>query len=224
MQTYGFDDYAKKLLEDGISIVLEVNSDPRTSLAETYNKVLDAEDAGEFDWIVLLHSDAAMDIDHFTRELISLKEKYDIVGIAGAKQLSLKESPLSWFTASKDHPNGRVGMVMHMTPVGSQRPVIPSIFTPPELRNVTNDYVAAIDGVCIAVGRRVIENKDCRFDKQFPFDFYDLDFSLTANKCGMTLGVIVENSFVHMSVGKGILKPTYNKIENIFREKWEIKK
>ncbi len=224
LNTYGFDKAADELLNDGIGIVLEVNSEPRSSLAETYNKTLNADDANKFDWIVFLHSDAAMDIKHFTKRLVSSIGKYDIVGMAGAKRLNMKASPLSWFTASKDDENGRIGMVMHMTPVGSRTPVIPSVFTPPELKYMDDDYVAAIDGVCIAVGKRAIENKDCRFDERFPFDFYDFDFSLTANKLGLSLGVIVENSFVHMSVGKGILKPEYNKTENIFREKWGITK
>lgn len=224
LKSYDFDEESKKLSDNGIEISLDVNSEPRTSLAETYNKTLDAEDAKEFDWIVFLHSDAAMDVGHFTNGLISSIGKYDIVGMAGAKRLNLKTSPLSWFTASRGNESGRVGMVMHMTPVGSRTPVIPSVFTPGELKDIKDDYVAAIDGVCIAVGRRAIENKDCRFDERFPFDFYDLDFSLTANKLGLSLGVVVENSFVHMSVGKGILKPEYNKIENIFREKWGITK
>lgn len=222
LENYGFWDAVEKLHDNGIEASRYVNSEPKTSLAQVYNAVLNDADAHLFDWIVFIHSDAAMDIEKFTKRLVDIAGKYDVVGIAGAKRITLKCSPLSWFTASRDNQDGRLGKVMHMTPVGSRKPVVETVYSPPELSDVTDDYVAAIDGVCMAVGRRAIANKDCRFDARFPFDFYDLDFSLTANKLGLSVGVIVEDSFVHMSAGRGILKPAYNKLEKTFREKWEI--
>ena len=219
LQASGFEEAKKKLNEKGINVVLEINGEPRTSLAQTYNQVLDADDAKSFDWIVLVHSDAAMDVENFTNTLLSLSDKYDAVGVAGAKKLNLAASPLSWFTASKDSPESRIGIVTHVGPVGAKQASIGTMYAPPD---VTDTYVAAVDGVCIAVGRKVIDNKDCRFDERFPFDFYDMDFSFTVNTLGLALGAVVEKSFVHLSGGKGILKPKYGEIEKVFRNKWNI--
>ena len=63
-----------------------------------------------------------------------------------------------------------------------------------------------------------------KFDELFKFDFYDTDISFSAIiKFNLRLGVIIERSLHHFSLGKSILREEFLQKEIIFRKKWNLK-
>ena len=83
--------------------------------------------------------------------------------------------------------------------------------------------VACIDGLLIAVGKRIIEDSSFKFDEQFSFSCYDTDFSLQCTiGRGLKLGVLVEKSLKHYSVGKSILGKDFLESEILLRKKWDL--
>ena len=88
--------------------------------------------------------------------------------------------------------------------------------------NITDHEVACIDGLCIIFGPNAIKS-DIIFDTNFKFHHYDTDISFECilNK-HLKLGVIVEKSLQHYSVGKGILDKSFLDEEVFFRKKWKI--
>ena len=88
---------------------------------------------------------------------------------------------------------------------------------------ITDAEVACIDGLCIVLSRKAICS-GIKFDTMFSFDQYDTDFSA---QCLMTyklkLGVLVEPSLHHYSVGKSILTKDFLVHEQDLRKKWNWK-
>lgn len=185
------------------------------NLTKVYNRTLDEKTNGKQpDFVAFVHSDSTMDFIHIFNKLDECKEKYDVIGLCGTQRVVTSQTPLNWFTSSIPCPDRRVGCVKH----GDGRE---SYFsrTRPGLEDAP---VGMIDGVFIAFGRRALE-RGIRFDEQFAFDQYDSDISFQALlKYNLRLGVIVEKSLVHQSVGKSILTRDFLVHELDFRKKWNL--
>lgn len=88
---------------------------------------------------------------------------------------------------------------------------------------VTDHEVACIDGMCIVFGPKAIADKELNFDTQFSFDFYDTDISFQClMQRNLKLGVIVEPSLVHDSIGRSITTDEFLVHEIDFRKKWKL--
>ena len=139
-------------------------------------------------------------------------DAYDVL-----KKINVSKSPLNWFTGSSDFVNERYGCVSHgelgnnITFFNSHSPFI------------ADTKVACIDGLCIILTKKVIEETDLLFDERFKFDHYDTDFSFECTlKRKLNLGVIVRDDLMHWSVGKSILTQSFLESEKHFREKWQF--
>lgn len=162
-----------------------------------------------------MHHDVNLDIFQLIHDLDIIKNKYDVIGLCGTEVLNVSQSPLNWFTGSAQTPNKRWGCVTHGE-VNSQS------FYNIDRANIKDHSVACIDGLCIIFGQNAI-NSQLKFDEQFYFDQYDTDISLqTILNYKMKLGVIVEKSLQHYSIGKSILSEEFLKHEKDFRKKWKI--
>jgi len=72
-----------------------------------------------------------------------------------------------------------------------------------------------LDGLFLAVDTKQIGS--LRFDEQFAFDFYDVDFCLRAHCAGLVLGTV--GIYVnHRSAG--IDSASYHQAQQRFRAKW----
>lgn len=91
--------------------------------------------------------------------------------------------------------------------------------------NVTDHRVAMIDGLCFILSKTLIEETDILFDEQFSqTGCYDTDFSLECvMKRKLPLGVIVEPTLNHYSIGKSIFTKEYAEAEVKLRNKWNLK-
>lgn len=185
-------------------------------LSEVYNKQLQDFDAAEFDYLVLMHADIFLDVDKLVDHIDQCAEKYDLMGLCGTEVVKVSNSPLSWYTASRQTPEKRWGYVVHGE-LDNQA----SYFSnhSPE---ILDHEVAAVDGLCLILSKNLI-SAGIRFDTKFLFDFYDLDlcFQCLMNY-KMKIGCLVQKDLYHYSVGKSILKPDFLTHEKDFRDKWGI--
>ena len=67
----------------------------------------------DIDYLVFMHADVKLDIEHFCNHLGEVYGKYDVIGLCGCSKISVSESPLNWFCGSKKYPNDRWGCVTH---------------------------------------------------------------------------------------------------------------
>ena len=189
----------------------------KENLTKVYNNELAIERADKTnDFLVFLHADVSMDFDHLIKHLEACKEKYDVLGLCGCQKFVSSQSPLNWFTGSIPLPQFRWGCVTHGE--AGER----TSFYSQDRENVEDSSVACIDGLCIIFGRKALES-EMVFDEQFAFDFYDTDISFqTLMKYNLRLGVVVEKSLHHYSVGRSILTKEFLMHELDFRKKWNL--
>lgn len=196
-------------------------SNNKESLAKVYNAYLDnltvqyaEHDMPEF--VVFMHADVEVDIDKLLAHVEECKDKYDIMGLCGTSIMNVSQSPLNWWTASNPTPEAKWGCVTHGE-LGNQKSFFSSHH--PEVRD---HEAACIDGLCIIFGPKAIAS-GIKFDEQFLFDGYDTDISLQAVlNYKLKLGVLVEESLKHYSVGRSILTDDFLMHEIDLRKKWQL--
>jgi hypothetical protein len=197
---------------DGIDYVdIPDNKEKITTL---YNREI--ENSKEYDFLVFMHGDVDVDLNHMIPHMIECSEKYDVMGLCGCQKMDVSKSPLNWFTGSMHAPEHRYGCVTH----GEDK--MGTSFFNIKKANITDISVACIDGLCIIFTKKAIAS-GLKFDEIFEFDFYDTDISFSAIlKHKLNLGVIVEPTLKHYSVGKSILTNDFLKHEIDFRNKWKL--
>ena len=188
--------------------------DNKTSLPKLYNILIEDANKMNYDFLIFMHADVKLDFAHFIDHLLECKDKYDVFGLCGCTKFSVGRSPLNWFTGSQPFPDQRWGCVTHGE-LGDQ-----TSFFSEDRKDITDAEVACIDGLCIVLSRKAIDS-GIRFDEQFLFDQYDTDFSAQClMKYKLKLGVLVEPSLQHYSVGKSILTQEFLVHEQDLRKKW----
>jgi GT2 family glycosyltransferase len=168
----------KSIKEINLDINIAFDLNNSEGLPKAYNKAIDKALEEDWDALVLAHDDIWLEYDP-TPKLIKLFEKYDLIGVAGTSQINLK-SPALWHIMGGGFGGGNLhGAVAH----GNET-----------IKNMTNfgpypHRVVMLDGVFMAMNRKVIET--ARFDITNPAKahFYDLDFSLNCHKMGHKVGV-----------------------------------
>ena len=195
-------------------IDLSINRGNTLTLTQFGNKFIN-ECKNDFDYLILMHSDVLFSLKTFVNKLIEVKDKYDVIGFAGTKKLTLNESPLTWFTGSNIFFDKRYGQVTQK--VGNE--YVSSLFNATD-PNTTDTEVVTIDGLMMCLSRKAMQS-DVLFDEQFTYDFYDLDYCLSIQtKTTLKIGVIVQSDLVHESPGAAILNEKYLIPEGKFRTKW----
>jgi hypothetical protein len=183
----------------------------RLGLSSCYNSVLDDEPGGD-GIIVFVHDDVTIG-DLFLHE--KLNEAFDkhgfaIAGVAGTAGFRIDPSleTTMWNCPPQEAWSGWV----EHCPVdaSAQMSCYVRAYGP-----VPRPCVV-LDGLFLAIDSKKAGH--LRFDEQFPFHFYDLDFCLTAHQEGLSLGTC--NVYVtHSSVGS-YSSPDFKEAQNKFRAKW----
>ncbi len=213
IDSQAFDEFNQS--QDKVFLVPTFWKNNTTSLPTLYNSALKtARSQKVADIQIFMHADVQLDLKHFIDHLIECKDKYDVIGLCGCKKFSVGQSPLNWFTGSNPFPDSRWGCVTHGE-LGDK-----TTFFSEDRQDIEDSEVACIDGLCIVLCKNALYS-EILFDEQFKFDQYDTDFSA---QCLMTykfkLGVIVEKSLHHFSVGKSILTQDFLAHEKDLRKKW----
>lgn len=206
----------EKLKKEEIAEVkIDVFANNTLTLTQLYNKAID-ESKDSVDFLVLMHSDVYFELYDFVKRLIENKDKYDVVGFAGTKKISLSNSPLTWFTGSSKFPDERYGKVIQNMNGHYEQSFFN--FAHPEVKDTE---VLTIDGLLMCLNKKVLES-GIRFDEQFTYDFYDLDFCFSIQtQTDFKIGVFVDNKLLHESVGRSVLTKEFLEPERKFRMKWQ---
>ena len=189
-------------------IFKENNTDP---LPKVYNKAIDFAKQEDFDTIILCHDDVIIESD-LSYKLESAMYRFDVAGVAGTTECKMQE-PVLWHIMGGGFGGGKLhGAVAH----GNDKKKTMTYF------GVYPKRVVLLDGVFLAIKRKVFEK--VRFDETNPagFHFYDLDYSLSCHKEGFKIGVS-DIMITHASPGLKEFTSEFNKGQKWFLEKWKGK-
>lgn len=181
----------------------------KEAIAKMYNKAIDFAIEEKAEYLVLAHDDIIIESD-LDAKLSELFETYDIVGVAGGNNCKLQE-PALWHLMCGGFGSGNLhGAVAH----GDEHSKSMTGFGPYPQR------VILVDGVLMAMKRKVFEK--VRFDEECPakFHFYDLDFCLSANKEKFKIGV-GDIHITHSSPGLTRFTEEFNNGQKWFLNKWK---
>lgn len=181
------------------------------SLPKVYNKAIDFAIQENFDVIVLCHDDVIIESD-LVYKLESAMSNFDVAGVAGTTECKMQE-PVLWHLMGGGFGSGKLhGAVAH----GDDKQKSMTYFGPYPKR------VVLLDGVFLAIKRKVFEK--IRFDESNPagFHFYDLDYSLSCHKEGFKIGVS-DILITHASPGLKEFTSEFDKGQKWFLEKWKGK-
>jgi len=149
--------------------------DNKEGLPKIYNSFLTEENKHKK--IIFLHHDVLIEDILLFEKLEIAFEKYDIVGLAGAKKCNIK-SPMSAWHLMCDRED-MIGEVAH----SKDKKYWTTVFGP------TDSRALILDGVFIAVDVDKLLETNTKFDENFDFHHYDITFCLKANQNKLKMGV-----------------------------------
>lgn len=158
------------------------------SLAEAFNRGA-AKARGDI--LIFAHDDIELRTSDFAARLFAHLERYDGVGVAGASRITGPR----WDHAGQRHIHGHV---LHVPPEGKPGVLLMAAGFQ---RPVCED-IRILDGVFIAVHRRVWEANKFDFKTYDGFHGYDLDFTRRASDAGARLAVPLDLTLLHRSTGR----------------------
>ncbi|MFN9175704.1 MAG: tetratricopeptide repeat protein [Synechocystis sp.] len=180
----------------------------RAGLSEIYNRAIETET--DQDILVFIHDDVWIDDYYFADRIIAGLAQFDVIGVAGNTRLA--PNHLSWHT---NHESGEPDLPYLSGAIAHG---------PDPFDNAINYYGPApqpcelLDGVLLATRRSTLRAKSVRFDPQFTFHFYDLDFCRAARQRGLTLGtwpIAITNQ------SEGVFNsPEWQKVWALYQRKW----
>jgi len=143
--------------------------------------------------LVFAHDDIHLTDFFWADQLINGLNRFDIVGVAGNKSRAPNQPSWAFIDSNFtwDKPENLSGIVGD------------GIGFPPKNLSVFGNpcqEVKLLDGVFIACHSEFLNKKNLRFDTQFDFDFYDLDFCREAERLGARMGTW-SISLIHESLG-----------------------
>jgi GT2 family glycosyltransferase len=151
-------------------------------LAQFYNSAI--EQANDDDILLFVHDDVYLHDWFLPQRLIEALQHWDVVGLAGSAnpdprfpawglQFDADLRPLTFQDGIVQ--SGAVNHHDYSVPA-------PHVFGPTPMRCVL------LDGLFLAVRARSLRSTGVRFDEQFTFHLYDLDFCRAAGAAGLSLG------------------------------------
>jgi len=152
--------------------------DNARGLGELYNERLAADDCAEY--VVFVHDDVWIDDYFLADRVIEGLKQYDVLGVAGNTRR--RPGQPSWGFVDTNFNWEEPGYVSGWVAHGPQPFGQISAFGP-----VPADC-ELMDGVFFAAKTATLRERQVRFDPQFDFHLYDMDFCRTARSRGLRLG------------------------------------
>lgn len=151
-------------------------------LSEIFNKAIDEADSETN--LVFLHDDIYLNDWFFAQRVTEALEQFDVVGVVGSVNPDLSQP--SWglrFDAALNATGWqpglqRSGAINHFDYASPKV----SLFGPTPLA------CQLLDGAFMAVKTATLKKHGVRFDPQFRFHCYDIDFCRTATQKGLRIG------------------------------------
>lgn len=190
------------------AVIRTLNKD---NIGKHYNKVLKMGVDEGYDCVVLMHDDVQIDDYNWSDKVEEAFKEYDVVGLAGAHHVTVKE-PALWHLMSEQ--NQWSGAVAHPA---NDKQIFVTNFGPTPARCLV------LDGLFLAIKVSSITDK-IRFDENIPAiaHHYDIDFCLTCNenKLKLTTWPIWA---VHKSPGLKDPSQEFMVSQSYFLNKWTSK-
>lgn len=172
------------------NLEVEIYFDNSRSLGDIYNQsIRNAEDNHAI--LVFLHDDVYLEDLRWTSKAGRALRKVDLVGVAGNRRRLPRQPNWAFVDAAFawDEPRNLSGAVWYGEPPGTVSRFGPS-----------RQDCKLLDGVMLISDSRTLHRHGLRFDPQFAFHFYDLDFCQQAEWRGLKMGT-ANIKLVHQSVG-----------------------
>lgn len=192
-----------------LEVFIEANN--TRSLGIVYNEVIELS-KNDPATLVFVHDDVLI-TDLFWGDTIRTGlDKFDIVGLAGTTRRIPKQA--SWcmidcdLTVQED--------LQYLSGVVSHGRTFP-----PENVGVFGEVgkrCKLLDGVFLAANSKTLDDNNLRFDDQFDFHFYDLDFCRQADNLNLSMGT-VPITIVHGS--KNSYTDNWKTMYNRYLKKWK---
>jgi protein O-GlcNAc transferase len=166
-----------RLRKMGIDLDLRIvfRNPPTIGLSDLYNRAIEQDRSDRP--MLLVHDDVSIE-DIFVDEKISLAlREFDVIGTAGGDPPV--RSP-GWYNPQWN-PSGSVGHADRNQLDSVLRPQLTYYGQSPRVCNV-------IDGHFMALIPATIARSVARFDPQFTYNHYDLDFCRSARRAGLRVG------------------------------------
>lgn len=201
----------------GINCSLHYNENNKGSigLSKFYNDCINNYSEKKYiKNLIFCHDDVQIINADFIEQVKKGLVEYDVLGVAGCVNPKIIEKNL-WHWMAGDKQNLR-GIAGHPYNEKVKDSFYVTSFGP------TPSRVAIIDGVFMAINLEKIASAGVRFDEQFMFHHYDIDFSLQCNKNSLKIGVwpILIN---HQSPGLKEFDDSWNSSNEKFIKKWKNK-
>lgn len=171
-------------LRPELSVLLDNGGSDGMGLSEFYNSFLQPQYRNEI--VLFVHDDVYLNDWCLVYRLRRAMEHFDVVGVAGNADPDFTEP--SWVLAwnTEKYPSGHQraealsGAIGHFS---QDRTAVAMSYFGPAPR-----ACKLLDGVFIAVKVNRALETGAKFDEQFRFHFYDLDFCRTADGAGLRVG------------------------------------
>jgi hypothetical protein len=189
--------------KDGWGSKATILYENKLGLTKVYNKFITEENRNEK--LIFVHHDVLIEDLFLTEKLNIAFEKYDIVGLAGAKSCNINSEMSAWHLMT--NRQDMVGEVAH----SKDKKVWTTIFGP------TDSRALVLDGLFIAVNVGKLLDTGTRFDENFDFHHYDITFCLNANKNKLKMGVY-PIKVTHFGLGDSMMSEEWNKSNQLFKK------
>jgi tetratricopeptide (TPR) repeat protein len=174
-------------------IELRLFANNKEGLSSIYNSAI-AEAQADPAILIFIHDDVYLSDYYWAEHLHDALAHFDVVGLAGNRRRVPRQA--SWMYLddqfTRDNYDNLSGVLGHGDPFPNLRQL--SVYGEP------GQEVKLLDGVMMAVRSQTLIERDLRFDPQFKFHFYDLDFCRQAEIRGIRMGTWAI-SVVHASAG-----------------------
>ena len=178
----------------GQRIELRLFPENEEPLANVYNRAIE-ESRKDPAILVFVHDDVYLSDYHWARRLQEALDEFDMVGLAGNRRRVPRQA--SWMYLddrfTRDSYDNLSGVIGHGG--GFPNLIELSAYGDP------GQEVRLLDGVLLAIRSDLLLRTDLRFDPQFAFHFYDLDFCRQAERRGIRMGTWAISA-IHASAGK----------------------
>ena len=196
---------AAKFLSKLSNIEFKVIFDNKKGLSEIYNSFL-VEKYKNYH-IIFVHDDVIIEDLFLEDKLDKAFGRFSIVGLAGSKTCDPNALYAAWHLMAPR--TDFVGEVTHSN--GDY--VWTNVFGPSDGRALV------VDGLFIAVNVADALKNNLKFDEQFKFHHYDIDFCLSANQKKVKVGVEPVR-VVHFGLGNSMNSEEWDNSNILFKKKW----
>ena len=188
---------------DGGPVEMLVAFDNSFGLSAVYNAAIKKSES-EPAILVFIHDDIFITDFFWTERVREGLKVFDVIGLAGTEQR--KPGDLMW---SENHQKGVLsGYVAH----GLEFPGSPSYY------GKVGKECKLWDGVFLAARSDTLLEHNIKFDPDFDFHFYDLDFCRTVEKANLKMGTI-PLAVIHSS-GGNFSTPAWRDGSRKYLKKW----